>query len=246
MKRVYTNKPLAMSATAIAMLAAAPLAQAAETFGIEARLNREVLLIKDIKPFTERLDLPSLLVLERTAQRARDSLKSNGPAHMETMQSLQELVISTRFSKYLFTQTRTAVTAPKLAEIERIGKELAQATGLDETPYTRITASVYAQVHTLMQQLFKLDLPEGLQTELGSLQAPLGRLIALARQGDHAQTFERARSVQQGITALYPLFDQVAGSDAGFMIVLEIQGLNEYYAEFSKISETPADGGKQP
>jgi hypothetical protein len=222
-----------------AALAAPPArAAAADVYTLRTKLSRESALIAQIRPYVERQDLPALLVLESATNNVKEGLQINGPAHMSTLQGFQELVISSRFSKNLFSQARTVRTASQLEELQKIGQELAQSTGFDDNPYTRITASVYSQVTALSKKLLEIDIPAPLRKSLEDMKPLLGRLLAQAAEGDHSRTFAAAEEVQRKYATLYPLFDQVAGSDAAYLLVLELQGLNEYYAQFARFEDS--------
>src|SRR5690606_3860298 len=68
---------------------------------------------------------------------------------------------------------------------------------------------------------------------LRSLWMPIGETIAVASQGDRPRAFEKAQIVIEELRMLYPYFDQISASNAGFDNTLELQGLAEFYADFA-------------
>ena len=222
---------LLMSATAAF---AAPEVPSRPTTSLTGLLLRQSALIKAVTPYVEREDLPRLLALRQLATRAHQTMTTQGAANMLTMQRLQELVIGFRFSKDLFRQISTVKTAQHVMEIQSISQQITDMTGFDKSPYTQITASVFGQIHKLTQDLIDLPLPESLAAKIRVLTPKLGRLLALAGQGDHPQTFRLATELLAAFRALYSEFDQIMAGQAAFHIVLEIQGLTEYYAEFAR------------
>lgn len=203
----------------------------------KAQLAREVKLLSDIEKYVERIDLARLFVLKKSAQNVSDSIAQVGFSNMATMRKYQELIVAYRFSMAFFQQIESDDTKDDIAELLRINDAISTARGFDDSPYTQITASVFTQMHKLVLQLTDGGpaLPEELKQKLSELKAPLGNLIAIAKEGDRPKTFEAAVPVYHKIEALYPEFNQVMSSHAAFNLVLEIQGLNEFYAEFAQI-----------
>ncbi|OFZ20013.1 MAG: hypothetical protein A2X94_11670 [Bdellovibrionales bacterium GWB1_55_8] len=233
-RRSFLNLGILATLLVAAPAFAAPEAPGRPATSLAGLLLRQSALIKTVTPYVEREDLPRLLALKQLATRAHDVMRTYGSANMLTMQRLQELVIGFRFSKDLFRQISTAKTAQQLIEIQTISQQITDMTGFDKSPYTQITASVFGQIHKLTRDLMDLPLPDSLASRFHALTPKLGRLLALAGQGDHPQTFRLATELLGSLRALYPEFDQIMAGQAAFHIVLEIQGLTEYYAEFAR------------
>jgi hypothetical protein len=87
----------------------------------------------------------------------------------------------------------------------------------------------------LLKQAEDLALAPALKNQLRALWMPIGEVIAIAEQGDRPKTFEKAVPMIRQMRALYPLFDAISTSQAGFPTVLELQGLTEFYAEFAQV-----------
>jgi hypothetical protein len=201
------------------------------------QLNRELELIEQITPYVERLDLARLDFLKRKILAVRGAIEAKGLAHMATITAYQELIVSFRYSVAFFRQIRTTVTENGIAELLKINDTIIAARGFDDTPYTKITAGVFDQIHKLVLQLGEGPLlSEGLKAKVNELIVPIGRAIAEGRaEGDRPETFQAGTVAYCKILSLYPDFDRVQRSDAGFDVVLEIQGLSEFYAEFAQI-----------
>jgi hypothetical protein len=234
--RIHPTSLAALAATIAAALA--PVTSlAAPSRSVTALLNREIRLIEVISPFVERIDLPALLVLKRSAAGTLESIKTHGAAHMQTMQGLQEHVIQYRFSRSLLEQIRAGHTAKWLADLQKTAQDVAATTGFDESPYTRITLSVFTRIKDLLAEILKLPVPDELRAQIVSQRPELGRLLSKASEGDHAETFEAAAEMQKRIEALYPAFNAISIGNAAFNHVLEIQGLNEFYTRFASQPE---------
>ncbi len=202
-------------------------------FALNGQLHRQLQLLDQIVPHVERLDLSRLMFLRREVTQVIESIEAKGLAHAESIQKLQELVIAYRFSKAQFTQIRTLKTGNAIDELIKINTTLAHDTGYDQTLATQITASTFTQIHRLLQALAVLSIGDSLKQEIKSLQQPLGQLVAIARNGDDLKTFTEAKKVLVQLESLMPHFDQISVSNAAFYTILEIQGLTEFYREFS-------------
>jgi hypothetical protein len=206
-------------------------------------LQRQMDLLDAVRPYVERQDLGRLLLLRNASKAVIDSIDTNGPMHVKTMRAYQDLIVTYRYSKVYFSQITTAETEPEIQEIQAIAEDFAKEYGFDDSPYTQITYNVFSQMYKLVLQLEAMPISTELKAKLEDLKAPLGEIIAIAKGGDDYVTFQQAISRSQQIQQLYPLFYQVASSDAAFYLVLEIQGLNEWYIERSRI---PTDGSAPP
>jgi hypothetical protein len=181
---------------------------------------------------TEKQDLPQLLALRVAAQTTLDSIQTNGLAHIETIQAMQSLVISYRFSKDLWNHIRTAGNSRYIDQAQGLANEIAQATGLDQSVFSKITALVFYQVASQVRQIPKeTKISDTLQTELKNLMAPLGRLIGIAQLGDNLKTLREGEAMFKTIEALDQDLDKVSVSDAAYETISTIRGLNEYYGK---------------
>lgn len=203
---------------------------------LKSKLTRQLYLINSVLPYVERIDLNRAIALKQFTQRVFDSMKKEGMTNMITMQRLQELVICFRFSKDLFRQIETPKTSKAIEELQKLGSEIASITGFDKSPYTQITLSVFTQIHELLGQLLSLPIPDALKLKIKALNPSLGSLIASASLGDHAETFAQAKAVLSQLIALNPDFNDISFSHEAFYPVLEIQGLAEFYSQFSRLS----------
>ena len=199
-------------------------------------LQRQIELITQLEPYTERVDLGRLHLLRKAAEGVLTRIQEKGLANMVTMQSYQNLIVMYRYSIAFFRQIKTEKTQAVIEELLQINDQIVKDRGFDDSPYTKLTASVFSQMHKLILQLIDLSsLPDPLKEKLNDLKAPIGQVIAIAEQGDRPRAFESAIALYEKVKELYPDFNAIAASDVAFDITLEIQGLNEFYAEYAQV-----------
>jgi hypothetical protein len=199
--------------------------------------------ISSIQRFTERGDLGRLLILQKTIQKASDATKQNGLLNQKTMNAFLEMSISFRYSQAFFANITTEETKQNiLAVISAVGG-ITKLMGLDESPATQVTANILTQIKQLNDQLGKMDITTNLKLKLAQINPDLGKAIAEARQGDRPLAFEAADKVMKKYYQLSPEFNNVLSGKEAFAVVIEIQGLIEFYDEFAQYSER-FGGGK--
>ena len=206
------------------------------------QLNRAIVLIDGILPGTEHLESARLNFIKRNVLAVKSSLEQNGLAHAATMRSYQQLIVAFRYSSSFLKQLESEFNSKAIKELFDISELIVKARGFDDTPYTQITANVFSEMHQLFLQLQTLaSLPADLKNQINALIPKLGNVIAIAKQGDRPKTFAAAVPLSKEITALYALFGRVQHANPAFDVILDIQGLNEFYAEFAQI-----EGGANP
>lgn len=211
---------------------------------------RQIELLNEIAPYVERIDTARLFVVRNGVEAVKSDIEANVQAGkneitFQTLRLIQNLIIQYRFSQVFFgwteprsiTSIYTEVTAGQLAELKTSSDEMVKTYGYDDSPYTQITANTFRQMQRLLKQLEDLAINEALKKELRAMWMPIGETIAVAEQGDRPKTFEKAIPVVQKMRALYPMFDDIASSDAGFQMIMELQGLTEFYAEFAQVEQ---------
>ena len=204
---------------------------------IRGLLENEMQIMRALERGTVRLDLARLRLIETNVRLALSSLNEFGLAHANTNRMMQQVIITFRYSNAFFTQIQTVDSRQSIRSLLETNDQVTRKMGFDDTPYTQITAYVYTQMHKLFMQLKDNGvLTPVLRDKIENLIVPMGHLIAIAKQGDRPRTFDAAVPLQRQISELYPLMNAITQSDAAFDIILEIQGLNEFYAEFAQIS----------
>jgi hypothetical protein len=211
-------------------------------------LYRQQNLLKQIQPYVERIDLARLFVIQTSVKAVIDNMEANVDAKksevtMETMRLIQNLIIQYRFSQVFFGWTEpkaiTSIYAPiielDLTELNVFYRKLIVDYGMDDSPYTQITANTFRQMQKLLQQLETIPIDDALKLHLRGLWPSIGETIAIASQGDRPHTFERAIVAVKSMRNLYPEFNRISNSDAGFPMIMELQGLAEFYAEFAQM-----------
>ena len=208
----------------------------------KAQLNRAIILIDEILPSTEHLESARLNFIKRNFLVVKNSLQQNGLAHAATMRSYQQLIVAFRYSSSFLKQLESEFNTLAIKELFDINELIVKARGFDDTPYTQITANVFSEMHQLFLQLQTLaSLPADLKNQINALIPKIGNVIAIAKQGDRPKTFAAAVPLSKEITALYVTFGRVQHANPAFDVILDIQGLNEFYAEFAQI-----EGGANP
>ncbi|MBI1861163.1 MAG: hypothetical protein HYR96_09630 [Deltaproteobacteria bacterium] len=203
----------------------------------KGRLDRQLQLIKFIEPYVDRPNLARLYVLRSSSNNVLKSIEDNGPLHKATFQEYQKLIVAYRFSVAFFKQIETEDTAQAISELQKINEDIVVAYGFDDSPYTQITLSVFSQMEKLLTQLSRLSLSDQLKIKVSNVMPVLGEVIAKAKSegGDTRPIYPVSERGYRAIEKLYPDFNRLAASDSAFEITLEIQGLNEFYAEFARL-----------
>jgi hypothetical protein len=205
-----------------------------------SQLNRQIELIEQIKLDVERFDLPRLLVLQSTSRGTLQALKIHGPLHSDTHREFQNLVITYNYSKSFFDGIESLATADALHELWNISRELAAAQGLDREPETLISLSVFDHMKQIFRQLLLLDLDPRLKNGLLDLSEPVARVAEVAYLGDHFKTYLKAIPVCRKLRGLYTQFVGMDGQSSAYEMLLELQGLNEFYIQFGQLDEEVA------
>jgi len=201
------------------------------------RLSREIALLDSLVPEIERLDQARLIILKKAVLTVKDSIEKNGLSNRRTMGTYQELIVKFRFSAAFFTEISTPRTVEAIKELLSINEKICDARGFDDTPYTKITQSVYTHMKTLFDALLKnRSIPEKLRTKVQNLIVPIGKLVSDADVGDRPNTFDAGIKFYKLVVDVYPEFDEIQNSHEAFNIVLEIQGLNEFYGEYAQVT----------
>jgi hypothetical protein len=224
------------------------LAQAQAPTPATKPLYRQLELIQDMQPYVERINLARLFVIQTSIKNVVGNMEANVSAGknevtMETLRLMQNLIIQYRFSVVFFgwsePKSVTSIYAPviesDLQELQDLSKKLANDYGMDDSPYTQITTNTFTQMHKLLEQLETLPIDDKLKGFLRNLWPFVGQTIAVAQLGDRPKTFEQAISTITLIRNLYPQFNQISNSNAGFPMIMELQGLAEFYAEFAQM-----------
>lgn len=203
-----------------------------------------------IAPYVERTDYSRLLVIRKSVEQVIQSMEDNVASGLkevtfQTLRLIQNVIVQYRFSQVYFgwsepkavTSIYVEAVAANIDQLKILSDTIVKEFGFDDSPYTQITANTFRQMQRLLQQLETLPLEQKFKDQLRALWPGIGEVIAIAEQGDRPKTFEKAIPMVDELKKLYPLFNQVSAVDAAFEMVMELQGLNEFYAEFAQIEE---------
>lgn len=210
---------------------------ASETERAKQQLARQLQILESIQPLIERPELPRLYTLKVVAKRTLHALDEFGLAHARTFHEFQNLIVAYRYSSAYLNDIETDLTRDRIAKLRELTRTISKERGFDDSPYTQITASTFKQIRQLLLQLNSFSIPAALKKEIEPLTVEIGELVALGLQGDRLKTLITAIPVYKHIQELYPDFNQIGYSDRAFDVVLEIQGLNEFYGEFSQFDQ---------
>jgi hypothetical protein len=150
------------------------------------------------------------------------------------MGEYQVMDMEFRYSSELFDRVTTRRTTDAIARVRAIVAQIEAERRI--TDPSLITKGIMEQMLRLVQDLQRVPLPDDLAQALSDLRSPIAHAIAAAGDGDQLDTTrDAARLVHDRIVALYPMFDAIRASDAAFNMVINIHGLNEFYAEWTHI-----------
>lgn len=199
------------------------------------QLQRQIDLLDSIRPFVERQDLGRFVLLRGASQAVIDAITNKGLMSLVTIHSYEELIMKYRYSVVYFSEISTASTEPAIKEAREIAEQIAKQLNYDDSVFTQVTFNTYDQMHKLVVELLGMTISKELRDELDGLIAPLGDLTSKAKSGDSYEIYQAAIPCASSIQKMYRLFYQVPSSDSAFELVLEIQGLNEWFIEKSRI-----------
>lgn len=223
--------------TSIAVLLAGSLpAHAQQRDEVASAHNELEQLAKDLaqlKQVVEEHEEGRLIVLDELRIATRESLRTNGLAHSRTFRSYQTLIISFRHSKEYFDRILTQSTATTTHRITLTIEEMAKKRGIDEAA-SLITHSVFSNLEKLFRDLLAdSSLPLNLRQAMEDKFPSIGMVTAKSARGDWADVYDLSRPVALELATLLPLFKQIAGTDTKAKKAANIQGLIDFYMEFS-------------
>lgn len=208
---------------------------AGETEDAILKLSNQLNLIAQIKRYVDVQDQGRLIVIKNATEQTINRIKTDGLTHARTLNEYLKQYITYKSSTSYFSYVNSAVITYKVKNLYDIMDLIAKERGLDEFTFNKMTYNTYSQMHLLLQELQKNSMSEELKTELVALNVDFGHLLATANSGDNIPTFKEGAVMYQKIVALYPKFYELANRGPVFDLILNIQGLNELYAEYAGI-----------
>lgn len=193
--------------------------------------------IVDVENYVESADLGRLIVLKKLTQRVIDSLKEKGLGHMATINSYQEMAMAFRYSEVFFKQISTTVTDDSLQKLIKTNNTIIKERGFDEVLGTSLVAHIVTQMQVISAQLAKLPVSEKLKSNVASMQSLFGQAISVAKQGDRPRAFAKGTEIYNQLLNLYPEMEKVSASNQAYMLVVELMGLNEFFASYAQIKD---------
>ena len=159
---------------------------------------------------------------------------------MATFNAYKQQDVQYRYSTLFFEFIRTTKTEKSIAELLLLVTQIRQKLQLDEDPYNKILASNFKQLRDSMEALKKLsEIPDLLLAEFPKILVLIGLAESLSLgEGDRPKAFKAAREAYWPLLDLYPQLQAIT-SKAGYALVLEILGLNEFIGEYAQAHEFP-------
>lgn len=201
------------------------------------RLDRQTKLIVSLEKGIELSERGRLVILRQSSERLAQAIRDPkmGPIHSETTRRVHDYVIKYEFSKTFLASIKTLSSSSVVDAIWETGVWVKDLYGFSESPLFQITKSTFEQLDKLVRQFVALDPPASLKNSLENLVVDMGRLIAIASLGDNLKTFEAAKPVCKTMVDLYPALISFAKTDPAFSLLLEFQGLTDFYIDFAKV-----------
>lgn len=203
--------------------------------------------LNHISNFVERRDLGRLIAIQNAIKNIIKDMAENLEAGREevtfkTLRRIESIIIQYRFSKSFFgwSSPRSPLSIyneHSKVELERLRdlqEDLMVTYGYEAYPYSIITASSFRQIQRLLQQLEEFPIDAQLKSELRERWRLIGEVIAIAEQGDRPLAFAKATQAVDNLRQLYPQFDEFSTINAAFPLIMEIQGLIEFYADYAQ------------
>jgi hypothetical protein len=208
---------------------------ATETEEAIDKLNKQLNLIVEIKRYVDVQDQGRLIVLKNATEQTIARIRSDGLIHTKTLNEYLKQYITYKSSTAYFSYISSPVIVPLVENLYRDMESIASERGLADFNFNKMTFNTFSQIHLLLQDLAKNKIDDELKTILTELNIDFGHLLATANTGDNIPTLEKGEVMYHKIAALYPHFFQAANKGPFYNLILNIQGLNELYAEYAGI-----------
>ena len=189
------------------------------------------------KHYVEKHDQGRVLILEKVVQKTRNTVSEKGVGHMEAVRCYQEMIIAFKYSDDFFNKIQTQVSSAKIARIRTLANQISVEKGLNDSPYTKITESIYSQILVLIDELIELPIGLRLKEKMMRIRPEIGNLLALARLGDRPRTFSAADDVHEKIDSIADDISDLILNDEVLNIFVGITTLNEFYSKFAQLGE---------
>ena len=207
---------------------------ASETQEAIDQLDQQLTELDQIQRFVDRMDQGRVIVLINATNETKVAIENWGLVHTATLNQYLKQNLIYRSSTAYFSHVGTVATQPIIDHLYAIMDEIAQSRGLNDFTFNKMTYNTYSQIWSLLQDLIKMDVGEDLRNQVSSLTVEFGNLLAISKEkGDNLQSLKAGAEMFKKMEELYPLFVRFSVSSPAFDLILNIQGLNEFYAEYS-------------
>lgn len=191
-------------------------------------------LIESIEPYLERSGRALLFLLRKRTQSVLTSIQEKGYGNYATFNAYLKMVVTYQHSESIRKEI-PQIAQENFKKLYKVVSTIAEKKGIEENEgRTHVTETVYAQIKGLIDQLLEQSLSETLQEKLEDLIPLLGRVQALAKEGDTPRVYARGKEAYEQIAKVYEEFNEVYTASPADALILEMMGLNEYYAKFAK------------
>lgn len=199
-------------------------------------LQREVAILNAIMKYADKPEVPRLKTILTVVNDALTTINSHeNIANYESVQSIQNVVLTFRYSTSFFEQIRSDLLSKRIDEAQNINETLAKDFGFDAAEGATIVALILKQEHSIVSELLDSDMPSDLRSDVSALLPVLGRALAISSTGDRPNAYAAADDVYNKISALYDRFAKISISQSAFSVVQELVQLNEFYASYGQV-----------
>ena len=209
------------------------------------RLTRIDKLITNIEYFVEEHDIPRLFLLRKITKIVLNNFKKHGLGNMTKIHSYQEMLIKFRYSRVFLSRIRSERVAKWIDELGVIIEKINKARGFDNSPYSKITYGIFNQITTLFKALKEIpNISDESSRVISKLIPKLARVVAIADQGDRRGAYDAGDKIYCEIKEHYNRFSNEFATGGPFEMMLEIRGLNEFYAEYAEFAKFAKNRGR--
>lgn len=213
-------------------------------------LTKQKDILTEIEPGLERFQRSRIVVIRKAvdvviADIVNNRSRGQSPVTFQTIRLIQYLIVQYRFSHVFLgweeppspLSIQTPANLQALLDLQVYYQETQHLFGIDDTPYSKITAHYFRLMEKQIREIERLPIDIRIQAALRNLLPAIAHTIAIAEQGDRPRAFVAADKVIPQLRNLYADFRQISSASAGFAVVFELVGLVETYAEFAQYNQ---------
>jgi hypothetical protein len=204
-----------------------------------ATLKNDIALLQKT---VHKSDSARLFIIARHVDASIQLMNDRGVVNMQTMYSLQKLVMqfiyAEMFFQFIRTENNSAVIDRVLSATIAVGQSSIRTDiGYDDPRGSILADNLDVIVLGLQALLTSTEVPDADKVKIKPMIAAFGSSLALARaQGDRPFAFADGMKRCDEMDAIYPLFDKYTGTTQLFGISQSIRGTNEFLKEYLQVA----------